>query len=149
MQVKRCPLQIYVNKVVQYTIFDQIPACRLYPHADCSLIEAGSEMGTELAGLGLVDVFRELHPWVRAVTRYGSTNQNHCARRLDQFWLTHELAQSPAIRVAIDRHTDSLPSDHRMMTCDLPLDVANTARVSMRVWDPVVHCSQFRSVTPS
>jgi exonuclease III len=107
-------------------------------HADCSLIEAGSEMGTELAGLGLVDVFRELHPWVRAVTRYGSTNQNHCARRLDQFWLTHELAQPPAVRVAMDRHTGSLPSDHRMVTCDLPLDVANTAGVSLRVWDPVV-----------
>ena len=107
-------------------------------HADCSLIEAGSEMGTELAGLGLADVFRELHPWVRAVTRYGSTNQNHCARRLDQFWLTHELAQSPAVRIAIDRHTGSLPSDHRMVTCDLPLDVANTAGISLRVWDPVV-----------
>ena len=107
-------------------------------HADCSLVEVGAEMGAELAGLGLVDVFRELHPWVRAVTRYGSTKQKHCARRLDQFWLTHELAQSPAVQIAIDKHSGSLPSDHRMVTCDISLDIANTAGVSLRVWDPVV-----------
>ena len=107
-------------------------------HADQTVRAVGHQMAADLESAGMVDVFRQLHPWTVAVSRHPIGEQTGISRRLDQVWLTAELADSPATRCGIDRYEGSLHTDHRMVTCDLPIDVANSAGVHLRVWDPVV-----------
>ena len=107
-------------------------------HADTTTKGSGHQMAAEPSGLGLIDMFRQLNPWTVAVSRHPIGDQSGASRRLDQIWVTAELAESPVAQCAIDLHEGSLHTDHRMLTCDLPINVANTAGTHLSVWDPVV-----------
>ena len=82
--------------------------------------------------MGLIDGFREVHPTTRAITR---VKEGEVGRRLDQMWVTPEIAQHPNLRVGISKE-QYRDSDHRPVIMDMPIDCANLAEGTTPVWTP-------------
>ena len=94
--------------------------------------DAGTLRSLAEDGLGLIDLFRELHPKTRAVTRI---KEGEIARRLDSMWVTKELANHPMTRIGISEEMH-MGSDHRVVIADLPIDCAGLAEGTTPIWSP-------------
>jgi hypothetical protein len=82
----------------------------------------------------LDDIFRFLHPTLKAYTHTTSGERSQVQRRLDYVLGTHELAQ-PGTRMGI--HTGyPLEGDHLPVICDLLINSAGLASRPLPIWQP-------------